>query len=397
MQRKLLFLLFLTFIFSGTKTTFSSTENKNKKRKRLLKNEFLNTENLQKQNTQDSFQNALNFVPPSTNIIQCSNIQNQESVFNLLKSKDETYFYFHSNLLKTPVEVRSNDPSDLLNKLLEISNTFRFIFPYLSLFELELDIKCISKKFYDLYEKFLQEEKTFLQSCLKKEEIFLANINYTRQYFDFFEKRLWNGPKRIEYANVDYFDENLTLLPKSIRQMISFKFNNIQYKYVLFKNGHLSILKQNIGGKFVWTSLENDFEAHYPFQKETFKLDFSFQENIRWLDIWNVETTSITGYVIGLCKNNNFRQAIWHSETHQKIRIYRPVRKNKRVFLKNLSGYVEFCSSVMFVEEFEKQNDGIYKTKSYDLFKPNIKEIKSQDFEHYVGDLQFIFKTIKKK
>jgi len=231
MQRKLFFMLFFIFIFScSIKTTFSSkeTENENetdKKRKRLPKNEFLNTTDLQNQNTQDTFQNILNFVPPSADHLQSSNIEKRENrtvAFNFLKSKDEKYFYFGSNLLKIQEKEIFVVPSNLLNNLLKTSNLFRFIFPYLSLFELELNFKCTSKTFYHLYEKFLQEEKTFLQSCLTNEAKFLKNIKHTRQYFDFFEKRLWNHPERIEYVNVDSYSEHLILLPKSIRQIVSF-------------------------------------------------------------------------------------------------------------------------------------------------------------------------------
>jgi len=190
MQRKLFFWLFFIFIFSSKESNVTT------KRKRLLKN-FQNHTNTQ---TQNSSQNEINsFVPFTTENLHGSNTKTPESSvsFNLLKKEDDKYFYFHSNLLNQTDKIsfdflkrregrRYTIPSDLLNKLLENSNVFRFIFSYLSLFELELNFKYTSKTFYHLYEKILQEEKILLQSYLINEKLFLENINYTRQYFDFF-------------------------------------------------------------------------------------------------------------------------------------------------------------------------------------------------------------------
>ena len=393
MQRKLFYLSVFIFLFSFITTTFSTKENKtNTKRKRLFKN-------LQNHKTQDNSQNELNsFVSRTTDNLQSLNIQNRETSnvsFNLLKSKDDKYFYFHSNLLNTQDEQTFS--FDLLNKLLETkkSNVFRFIFSYLSLFELELNFKCISKTFYHLYEKILQEEKTFLQPCLKNEKVFLENTNYTRQYFDFFENRLWNDPERIEYANVDCFFENLVLLPKNIKQIISFKFVNVQYKYVLCKNGHLSILKQNMHGNFLFTSLEKDFEKfNSPFYKlSSYSLD-SLQENCRFIYVREFRRGEI---YIHLYKNDNLSQSIRHVENYSKLLVTGPVPSNSKVFLKNFTGFLhhhrDFASVNLW--KFEKQNNGIYKRSYIFVFKQNVKEIKSKDFEHYAQDVQFILKTNK--
>ena len=311
----------------------------------------------------------------------------------MLTRKDKISFDFF--LLKTQEKKYPSVSSDLLNKLLKNSNVFRFIFPCLSVFELELNFKCTSKTFYHLYVKILQEEKNVLQSCLQNEKVFLENINYTRQYFDFFEKRLWNYPERIEYANVDSFFENLILLPKSIRQIISFKFDKIRYEYVLFKNGHLSILKQNINGKFVVTSLNKDFEKFY-LCHQSFRLD-SIQESCRILDVRKFYGVGGRKIYIHLYKTDNFSQSIRHEKKNPKFLVDAPVlSSNSKVLLKNFSGfllhYLDF-GSVVSLWKFEKQKNGIYKRRYIFDFKQNVKEIKSKDFEPYSQDVQFILKT----
>jgi len=167
MKSKLfIFLCFIFIIFF----TFSS---KDKKRKRNTEKKILNPpdKNIQKDYSQTTFQSL---VPNTTNI-PTSNI-NQ---FDLLKPQN--------------VE-RSIVINGLLNNLLEIPNLFRYIFAYLSLFDIELSFKCTSSKFYHLYEKYLQEEKLLLKQHLMNKTIFLENINYTRVFFDVFEKRLWRNP-----------------------------------------------------------------------------------------------------------------------------------------------------------------------------------------------------------
>ena len=406
MQSKLFHfdLLVFMFLFSFIATTFASKKNETNTKRIPL------TNNLQNPNTHDSSQKEPNsFVSSTTENLHGSNIQNQDNAtisFNLLKTKDEKNFNFHSDLLlkqkdkiafdfvKPQTKKRLIVPSDLLNKLLQTSNVFRFIFPYLSLLELEFNFKCTSKTFYHLYVKILQEEKTFLQSCLQNEKVFLKNINYTRQYFDFFEKRLWNDPERIEYANVDSFFENLILLPKSIRQIISFKFDNIQYKYILFKNGYLSILKQNIKGKIVLASLKKDFEKFYPCDK-SFRLD-SFQKNCQLLYVRAFHGVGGKEIYIHLHKNDNFSQSIRQVKNYPKFLVTEPVPSNSKVFLKNLSGFLHHhldFGSVVSLWKFEKQNNGIYKKICFPVFKRNVKEIKSKDFEHYAEDIQFILKT----
>ena len=228
MQSKLFFLLFFIFIFS---LTFSS---KDKKRKRSTQSNFLNPQ-------EDYFQITFQPILPTTHNLQISDT-------------------IVPDLLNTQNVESSAVPSDLLNKLLDNKNVFRYIFAYLSLFELELNFKCTSTTLYDLYEKISREEKDLLKERLKNKTKFLENINCTRQYFDFFEKKHCSNPSRIEYVNVDYFSEDLVLFPKGIRQIICFTFEKIEYKYALFKNGHLSILKKlNKEEYFVFTSLEKDF------------------------------------------------------------------------------------------------------------------------------------------
>jgi len=206
----------------------------------------------------------------------------------------------------------------------------------------------------------------------------------------FFEKRLWNGPERIEYVNVDFFFENLILLPKSIRQIISFKFNDIYYKYVLFKNGHLSILKQNIEGKFVFTSLKKEFrKIHHCFRDKFFRLD-SFQENCRFLDVPELFGKEI---FIHIYKNGNYHQFIRHDENQPKLIVTGLLPGYPKIFLKNFSGFLNHSNTNVSLWKFEKQKNGIYKKVCFPLFKQNIKKIKSQDFEHYSEDVQFIFKT----
>jgi len=345
MQRKLFCLLFFIFIFSFITTTFSSTE-KNEKRKRF-----------------------------------------SESFDNTLKTEDTNNFNIPSStdILKNTEEESSLIPFDLLNKLLETSNVFRFIFPYLSLFDLELNVKCASTTFYHLHKKLIREEKTFLQSCLKNEKEFTKNAKHSRQYFDFFEKRIWGNPERldytrIEYANVDSFSENLVVFPKHIRQIISFKNGNIQYKYVLFKNGHLSILKQNKKGKFVFTCLEKDFK--------NFNRSFFGQfENGRWLDVTGFFQATI---FIDVYQNDNLKQSIRHSINYPKIKIHPPDDVCPKVFLKNISGFLKQNGTSVHLYKFENHN-GTYIQNCIYNFKLNVKEIKSKDFEHYAEEVQFIY------
>jgi len=339
MQCKLFFFVF--FIFSFITTTFSAKENNNneinQKRKHLANN--------------------------------LQTLQTPINTFNLLNP--------HAKKKST----------DLLNKLLEHSNIFRFIFPYLSLFELDLNFKFTSKTFYRLCEKILQEEKTILQSYFTNKKVFLENINYNRQYFDFFEKRVWKNPERIEYVNVDFCFENLTLLlPKSIKQMISFKDgNDIKYKYVLFKNGHLSILKQNLEGKFVFTCLQNDFKKIHTLDDKYFRLD-SFQENCQFL----IGREFPAEIFIQIYKNDHSNQYIRHAKNHLKLIVNPPVSCVPKVFLKNFSGFLNQYNTSVKVTKFEKQDNGIYTRNVIRPFKRNVKEIKSKDFEHYAQDVQFI-------
>jgi len=370
MSSKLYFLLFCIFIFFFTITTFSSTKETNA------------TNDFQSQNTQQDgeFPNKLNSISFKENNVPNSSLESS----NILNANNSIISFDLSKIQE------EESPSGLLNKLLKYPNLFQFIFPYLSLFELELNLKCISTFFYHLYEKFLQEEKNFLQSCLRNKEIFLEeNIKHTRTYFDFFEKRFYGLPERIEFANVDYFSDDLVLLPKSIRQMISFKFDssNNQYKYVVFKDGHLSILKQNMpGGNFIFTSLENDFQ----FEPSSLNTDY-FQENVRRVNlIFDLRGSS---YNISLYKKENLQQTIWHSESpSSKMIIHKPFVGNSVVFLKNMSGFLQQIGEVVTLVRFRKVGNALYRhTSTCRYFKLNVKEIKSKDFEHYAEEAQFIF------
>jgi len=329
MQSKLFFLLFFIFIFS---LTFSSTNYK--KRKRETKNNILNPSDI---NAQENY-----------------------------------------SLLEMP------------------NNVFSYIFSYLSLFELEFEshFKCTCSKFYQLYEKFLREEKNLLKQCLTNKTKFLENINYTRVYFDFFEKRKWGyceyTPSRIEYANVDCFSEDLILFPKSIRQIIWFTFLEIEYKYVLFKNGHLLILKKLEKQKsFVFTSLENDFQKKmngpdYVDTEQPFKIN-SF-ENVRWIEI---QGTCQGEYHVYLHKTENFIQYIGNY-MNKTLAVSEPWRADPpHVFLKNLSGYLSQLYGRVTLTEFKKFN-GIYSEIKNFAFAMNVKKIKSKDFEDYAKDVQFI-------
>jgi len=227
----------------------------------------------------------------------------------------------------------------------------------------------------------------------------MGNIKCTRVYFDFFERRRWSKSERIEYANVDYFSEDLVLLPKSIRQIICFTFNKIEYKYVLFKNENLSILKKlNKEGKFVFTSLENDFknfdcwvDRHYRTKHFT---THTLEENIRHIQIaCLIFTKEIVRVDVMLCKNNHFKQYISHIQNHAKINIYQSFGDYPRVFLKNFSGYLSLVDGFVTLWRFKKQDNGIYISTYTNDFKLNVKAIKSKDFEHDAEDVSFIFKT----
>jgi len=375
MQSKLFVLLFFIFYFS--QITFSSND-KNKKRKRQANNNMLNP---QDQNTpNDCSQITFQSVSPSTDNLSISNA-------------------IISNSLKTKNEEMSFVPSDLLNNLLKIPNLFRYIFPYLSLFEVEFSFKCISTTFYELYEEFLREEKLLLKEHLNNKTKFLENINCKRVYFDFFEKRYWISPTRSEYANVDSFSRDLVLFPKSIRQIICFTVQEIDYKYVLLKNGHLSIFKKlKHEGLFVFISLEKDcenYESHlnpHTHKNKPVGLHL-FQENVRYIEF---PASFHLGFYVLLHKNDNFTQDIFHLKYDEKIIIIKPHRQSySMLFLKNISGYMHHTDKFTNLYRFEKQDNGIYTQRFTSGFKKHVKEIESKDFEHYAEDVLCIFKTRK--
>jgi len=122
----------------------------------------------------------------------------------LLKTQEKENLNIPVNLLlNTHDDATSSNVSCTLLDLKP--DHFRYIFAYLSFFELELNFKYVSPTIYHLCENFSQKEKKHLKLHLKNEVNFLANMDYLRVYFDFFEKRVWNVPGRIEYANVDFF------------------------------------------------------------------------------------------------------------------------------------------------------------------------------------------------
>jgi len=248
----------------------------------------------------------------------------------------------------------------------------------------------------------LQKEKNLLKEHLKNEMYFLENINHTREYYDFFEKRKWINPNRIEYANVDCFSENLFLFPKGIRQIICFTLKKIEYQYVVFKNGHLSILKKQKEEKYLsFTSFENDFQhfehnIRFDYINQSLKF-FSFQHSVRWIEFYNYLRDG-SEYHIYLHKTDNFKQHIGHYHDHEKICISEPFHDQfpLRFLLKNISGFLFFCSydaKTVSLIQFEKYNQGIYREHFTQIFQTNVKAIQSKEFEHYADDVIFTFKT----
>jgi len=357
-------LLFFIIIFSLT--TFSSNY---KKRKRQTENNILNS--LEDTNNTQDHHSPITVITilPNTTI----NLQISEAIV----------------------------PFDLLNNiLLKTPNLFRYIFAYLSLFDLELNFKCISSEFYNLYEKTLHTEKNLLKENLKNETNFLENINHVREHFDLFEKRKWSNPNRIEYANVDYFSENIVLFRKGIRQIILFTLKEIKYQYVVFTNGYLTILKKQKEGRyFVFTSFENDFQhfehSIYPNYTNQSLKTFSFQYNVRWIEFCDYMVEGV-GYNILLHKTENFKQFIGHYYDKDKICVCKPrYQFPPRLFLKNISGFLHFPydSKTVSLVEFKKYNNGFYRTKSTHAFQTNVEAIQSKDFQHYADDVIFTFKT----
>jgi len=231
MQSKLFVLLFLIVIFS---LNFASNDTK---RKRQPKKNILNPPD---KNTQENYL-------PNTFQPSISDLQKNNTIFsNLLKRKEEEEnSNIPFNLLRTQKDTdeSSSVPSELLNKLSKKPNIFRYIFTYLSFCELEFKLKRTSNVFYHSCQKFLQEEKNLLKErLLKNKGEFLESIKNTKVYFDFFEKKHWSNRDETQYTNVDCFSEDLILLPNCIKQINWFD-RTIDWKYVLFKNGHFKLFK----------------------------------------------------------------------------------------------------------------------------------------------------------
>jgi len=94
--------------------------------------------------------------------------------------------------------------------------------------------------------------------------------------------------------------------------------------------------------------------------------------------------------------NHNFDQSIRHIKNHQQFLVAGPVPGHSpKVFLKNFSGVLTHHPFVAIVDLdiFEKQINGIYRKVFIPCFKWNVKKIKSNDFEYYVQDVQYILKT----
>jgi len=112
-----------------------------------------------------------------------------------------------------------------------------------------------------------------------------------------------------------------------------------------------------------------------------------FQENVRYIEI---EFHS-PPYTLVLHKIDNFSQNIWHMQQDRKIKIFSPFSlRDSKLFLKNGSGYLQHVGESVFLWEFEKHNNGIY-IETLTHIKRNIKEIKSNDYEHYGADVPFIY------
>jgi len=284
MQSKLFVLLFFILIVS---LTFSTNENKLRwKRKRSNINTqdiyseskyqsiLTSTENLQKNNT--NFSNLLesSIVPfDLLNKLQSEKKKIMGLIFAYFNTQDDYSEITMQSILTITENIQINNteftdlleipivPSgNLLYKLSKKIDILRHIFAYLLLFDLEeLNFKCTCRNFYDLYEEFLQQEKSLLKKHLKSEK----NINCPRVYFDFFQREYCSNPTRIEYSNVDYFSANLILFPKEIRRIVDFVFEKTQHRFVILKNGDLKLLKKpEDKGYFVFTPLK---EAHYRF------------------------------------------------------------------------------------------------------------------------------------
>jgi len=446
MESKLFFFLFFIFIFS---LTFSSKEKEDKQKKtkinilnlhaRCMTDDFQNARCLT-----DDFRNTLNFVQPNSDYIQNSNTKNfkphvkfsdlsntneaknAKVPSDFLKTQEKEKFSDLSNtneaknakvpdFLKTQEKENSNIHVDLLKKnkaakrsnvscgLLKIKlDVVPYICAYLSLFELELNFKCVSTEIYNLYENFLQEEKNllteeYLNNKVKFGTHIRNSINCASDHFDFFEKRLWSKPDRIEYANVNSFSKNLFLFPKSTRQIVCFQFHEIEYKYVLFKDGHLLILKKlNKEKNFVFTSLENDFTTSLPSFNKTHKMQL--QENIRWMEFDDRTDRSYLKIGVNLHKTDNFKQLILHDENYKKIVIHDPVHEEgQKVFLKDITGYLQLKKNgCVTLKRLVKQSNEKHKLTEFATFtfRGNVKAIKSKDFEHYLEDFQPFAKDV---
>jgi len=242
-----------------------------------------------------------------------------------------------------------------------------------------------------------------LKQKKNKLNFFKNRLNYTRIYFNFFEKRLWSNPDRIEYVNVDSFSTNLVLFPKSIRQIVRFKYQQNEYQYILFKDGQLSILKKIDAeeGKFFFTSLKNDY-TRLPALNSEYNLartpGKAITESVRWMNFYTedkipcTDSTVLNQVCVDLYKTHNFEQTICHNQVHQKIMISETSQiLCPMLILKNNTGFLKLVFDGVKLWRFEKQRDGKY-TQCYDFwFKPGVKEIQSKDYEHYAHEVKFLF------
>jgi hypothetical protein len=339
MKSKLIFFFFIFILL-----TISSKEENILKRKR--------------KDVELKHQNTQTFVFPFTEDMKIHELQ----------------FIFPSNTIR---------PSDLLlNKILKNSkNTFAYIFPYLTFFELEFEVQFVCKAMHELYEKFKQEEKNILKSAL--------NLNISGNYFDFFEKRKWRLPSREDFVNANKFSENLFIFPKSIRQILCFiSFRNIQYKYVLFKTGKLIILKK-IDNKFKLISPEHDFQKVW--ENENFDMKL-FCENVGFVTMLQGIRPRIMVYK----KETNIIQIVEHYETFKKIGIRSPKYCDVRqvLFLKNLSGILTLhLDNIVDLWKFEQQeaDPGFYLLQVFENFKQNVKNFQSEEYQHFSDEVQFQF------
>jgi hypothetical protein len=242
------------------------------------------------------------------------------------------------------------------------------------------------------------------KQALKNKESFLEfkTFNNTTFYFNFFQKRFWDDPIHIEYVNVNksFSEGDLCPFPKEIRQILDFKFEKHQCKYVLFKDYSLTILKKNKNNKkFKFTSLKNDFKKFNPFLTDLdrylsdFDLNYRFIEhfnqNIRWMELSKFGLDSRFNVYVILYKKN-LKQVLSHQANEEKIELRTPQIDSRRLFLKENTGFFREYFNLVDLYLVVKKENGKYTTVQYQNFRTSVKKILSEDFKHYFNEVQFL-------